>query len=85
MDYKLAFIILKNKLLQALILAYFSYNKKTCVETDLFNEVLGGVLLQLYKENSDWHPVIFYFKIIYNAKYNYSIYNKKLIAIIKIF
>ena len=71
--------------MQALILAYFFYNRKTCVETDLFNRVLGGVLLQLCEKDSDWYPVAFYSKIMYNAEYNYPIYNKKLIAIIKAF
>ena len=65
-------------------MAYFLYNKPIRVETDAFNKVFRGMLLQLCKKNNDWHLIAFWSKIIQIAEYNYHIYNKKLLAIIQV-
>jgi hypothetical protein len=51
------------------------------LEMDTFNKVIAGVLLQLYLD-SEWYPIIYFFKTMALAKCNYKVYNKEMLAII---
>jgi len=51
------------------------------LETDAFNRVVVGVLLQLYLDG-EWYPIAFFLKTMALAKCNYEVYNKKMLAII---
>ena len=51
------------------------------LETDAFNRVVAGILLQLYLDGK-WYLIAFFLKTINLAKYNYKIYNKEMLAII---
>jgi hypothetical protein len=65
------------------VLAYYDYIKKTVVETDALNWALKGVLYQT-SENGKLRPVIFFSAKHSAPEYNYKIYNKELLAIIKV-
>ena len=56
--------------------------KKTVVETDASNWALGGVLYQAAKDSK--LKLVAFFSTKHSAtEYNYKIYNKELLAIIK--
>ena len=48
---------------------------------DIFNGVIVEILLQLYLD-SKWYSIIFFLKIMDLTKYNYELYNKKILIII---
>jgi hypothetical protein len=79
---KKAFELLKEKVITAPILKYFDRIKEAILETDSSDYVNGGVLSQ-YKDNGILYPVAFYNKNMAPAEYNYEIYDKKLLAIIR--
>jgi hypothetical protein len=54
------------------------------LETDSLDYVSGGVLSQKDDEGR-LHPIAFYSKNLLSAEYNYEIYDKELLAIIKCF
>ena len=54
------------------------------IEADLSNYVTKGILSQYNKEGV-LYPVVYFLKWLSPAKYNYEIYNKELLAIIKYF
>ena len=54
------------------------------VKANLFNYITGGILSQYNKEGI-LHPVVYFLKQLSPAEYNYKIYNKELLAIIKYF
>jgi hypothetical protein len=54
------------------------------VEADLSNYITKGILSQYNKEGV-LHPIVYFLKQLSLAKYNYKIYNKELLAIIKYF
>ena len=54
---------------------------ETQLETDTSDEVVAGVLTQQYKK--DWHPITFYSKSMSDAKQNYEIHDKEILAIIQ--
>ena len=51
------------------------------LKTDTFDGVIIGILLQLYLDGK-WYPITFFLKTIDLAKYNYKVYNKKMLTII---
>ena len=51
------------------------------LETDAFNRVIAGILLQLYPDGK-WYPIAFFLKIMDLAKCNYEVYNKEMLVII---
>ena len=51
------------------------------LETDASNGVIAGVFSQKQLDG-EWHPIIYYLKTIIDAKLNYPIYDKKMLAII---
>ena len=63
---------------------YFDPTKKAYIETDSSDYVTAGVLSQI-GDDGELHPVVFYSRKIILAEYNYKIYDKELLAIIKSF
>lgn len=66
------------------ILAHFNLDLETWVESDTLDYVVAAVLSQKHSDRI-LGPVTFILKKIFLAKYNYEIYNKKLLAIIQAF
>ena len=64
------------------VLHYFDRSKKAILKTDFSDFVNRGVLSQ-YNDDGILYPVTFYSKNLIPAEYNYQIYNKELLAIIK--
>ena len=54
------------------------------IEADLFYYATRGILSQ-YNKNGVLYPVVYFLKRLNPAKYNYEIYNKELLAIIRCF
>ena len=54
------------------------------VEANLSNYITKGILSQ-YNEDGVLHPIAYFLKRLNPAKYNYEIYNKELLAIIRYF
>jgi hypothetical protein len=54
------------------------------VEANLSNYITKGILSQ-YNEEGVLYPVVYFLKRLSLAKYNYKIYNKELLAIIRYF
>ena len=77
---KLAFKRLKQRMCEALILQHFDLNKQCHMETNASDYVSAKVLSQ--KNNGILHPVAYFLRRMVLVKYNYEIYNKKLLAII---
>ena len=54
------------------------------IKANSSNYVTGGILSQ-YNKDGVLHPIAYFLKQLNPAKYNYEIYNKELLAIIKYF
>ena len=54
------------------------------IKTNLSNYVIRGILSQ-YNKNKVLYSIIYFLKRLNPAEYNYKIYNKELLAIIKYF
>ena len=76
-----AFKELKDWLISSLILYYYNLDFKLMLKTDTSDEVIVGILLQLYLDGK-WYPVTFFLKTINPAKCNYKVHNKEMLAII---
>ena len=72
---------LKSMLTSAPILQYYSEDLETCIETDVSDSIVARVLSQKY--GKDWLPVTFFSKTINPAEYNYQIYDKEILAIVR--
>ena len=66
------------------ILQHFNPNWMSIVKANLFNYITGGILSQ-YNKDRILYPVIYFLKRLNPAKYNYKIYNKELLVIIRYF
>ena len=66
------------------IIAYFNPDKKTIVETDILDYINGKVLSQYNNKRILRKIACFSIKHIL-AQYNYEIYDKELIALIRVF
>jgi len=80
-----AFDTLKQALISAPVLRYYSPELPTMVETDASNGVLAGLLSQEDPESKLWHPVAFFSKTMVPAELNYDIHDKEMLAIIRAF
>lgn len=67
-----------------LILAHYKQGFITNIETDSSDYIGSGVFSQLGIDGL-LYPVVFFFKNLNFTKYNYKIYDKKLMAIIQYF
>ena len=54
------------------------------IEADLSNYAIRGILSQ-YNKNGVLYPIVYFLKQLNPAKYNYEMYNKELLTIIKYF
>ena len=54
------------------------------IKANLANYITGGILYQ-YNKDRVLYPIIYFLKRLNPAKYNYEIYNKELLAIIRYF
>ena len=54
------------------------------IKADLFNYITGGILSQ-YNEKGVLYPIAYFLKQLSLAEYNYEIYDKELLAIIRYF
>ena len=82
-DCKKAFKDLKNAFTTAPVLAHYDPALKTWVETDSSDFVSAGVLSQMH--DGILKPVAYFSKKMTPAEYNYMIYDKELLAIVKSF
>ena len=81
---QLALDSLKKMVTEVPILAYYKQGIMTYVETNLPDYVSSRVFFQL-GDNRLLHPIAFFSKNLNLAEYNYKIYNKELLAIIRYF
>ena len=73
---------LKQTITIVSVLRYFDRIRKAVLETDFFDHVNVDVLSQ-NDDDDVLYSIVFYSKNMLSAKYNYEIYDKKLLAIIK--
>ncbi len=66
------------------ILRYFSPIQATIIETNASDRVIARVFYQQDPKTSFWHLVVYFLKIIEPIQLNYDIYNKEILAIIKV-
>ena len=76
--------MLKKRVTTTPILIYFNPTKKAYIETDLSDYVTADILSQI-GDDGELYLVTFYSRKIILAEYNYKIYNKELLVIIKSF
>jgi hypothetical protein len=79
-----AFDCLKRAFTTAPVLAPFDWEKEIILETDASDYVSAGVLSQ-YGDDGILRPVAFFSKKHSVTEYNYEIYDKELLAIIRCF
>ena len=53
------------------------------LKTDALDRVISGILSQFHLNDELWHPVGFFSKTITAPEYNYKIYDKEMLAIIR--
>ncbi len=75
---------MKKWMTEASILRHFDQNRKTILEINSFNYVNDDILSQ-YDDEETLHSMIYYSKNLSFAECNYEIYDKKLLAIIRVF
>jgi hypothetical protein len=78
------FELLKRTIIKTSILAHFDSKKQTYIKSDSSNFVNVDVLFQM-KENDELHFVTFFSKNLVSTKWNYEIYDKKLLTIVRCF
>jgi hypothetical protein len=79
---QIAFEQLKKRVIEALVLSYFSFELETFLKSDSSDYVSVEILSQ--KESDDLIKSVTYFsKILSSAECNYEIYDKELLAIIR--
>jgi len=75
---------MKKWMTEVSILRHFDQNRETILETDWFDYVNDDILSQ-YDDEETLHSMIYYSKNLSLAECNYEIYDKKLLAIIRVF
>ncbi len=75
---------MKKRMIEVFILRHFDQNRKTILETNSFNYVNDDILSQ-YDDKETLHLMIYYDKNLSLTECNYEIYDKKLLAIIRVF
>ena len=78
-----AFEALKRRFTSAPILAHFYPDRRTVIETDASDFVLGAILSQYLGKRL--HPVAFHSRKLNDAERNYEIHDKELLAILDAF
>ncbi len=82
-SHKKAFNELKEQFTKSPLLLYPDHEKQFFLETDASDYATGGVLTQMGPD-SQRHPVSFHSKSLSPAERNYDIYDKELLAIIRV-
>ena len=77
-----AFNSLKNSFTLQPILTMWEPDRPTCLEVDASGYATGGVLLQQL-DDRQWHPVAFQSESMVEAEWNYEIYDKEMLAVIR--
>ena len=77
-----AFKELKKRFMMEPVLVTPDLDKEMRVEADASDFAMGGVL-SMKCEDERWRPVAYISKLLNEAKRNYEIYNKKMLAIIR--
>ena len=80
-----AFLELLGTFQKAPLLRHYDPELAIRLETDASDVALGGVLSQLQKDTSKWHPIAFFSRQFKGAETHYSTPNKELMAIVKCF
>ncbi len=75
---------MKKRMTEVSILRHFDQNRETILKTDSFDYVNDDILSQ-YDDEETLHSMIYYSKNLSLAECNYEIYDKKLLAIIRVF
>ena len=75
---------MKHVFITASMLVYFNSNREVLVEANASDYVSAGILSQR-NEKEVLYSVVFFLKKHSLAEYNYEIYNKELIAIVRYF
>jgi hypothetical protein len=70
--------------MEAPILRHFDPLLQIMVKTDTSKFAIGGILSQLFNNNSDprWHSIAFYSKKLSLVKQRYEMHNGELMAIV---
>ena len=79
-----AFNKLKKRLVLAPLLIHFNLERPLMLETNTLDGIIAGVFSQK-QLNGEQHPITYYLKTIIDAKLNYHIHNKEMLAIISSF
>jgi hypothetical protein len=79
-----AFKNLKDAFLGAPVLAHYDPDLELWVETDASNYVVAGVLSQMHADRV-LRPVVFFSRRLSPAECNYDIYDKELLAVVRVF
>jgi hypothetical protein len=79
-----SFKALKQAFTMAPILHHFDHDREVIVETDTSDYVSAGILSQ-YDDKGVLYPVAFFSRKLSLAEYNYEIYDKELMAIVRAF
>jgi len=79
-----AFNKLKKRLVSAPLLTHFNLKRPLMLETNALDGAIASVFSQK-QPDGEWHPIIYYLKTIIDAKLNYHIHNKEMLAIISSF
>ncbi len=79
-----AFNELKQAFTHAPILTHWVPDHQLVVETDASNYAIAAILF-IYLEDGEIHPIAFLSQSLHNAKLNFDIYDKELLAIFEAF
>jgi len=79
-----AFNKLKKRLVSAPLLTYFNPKRPLMLKTNALDSAIASIFSQKQLDG-EWHPIIYYLKTIIDAKLNYYIHNKEMLAIISSF
>ena len=76
--------MLKQIMIEKLILLIFDLEKQIIIKTNFFNFVIEAILNQL-SQNKKYQLIVFYLQKLLLIELNYKIYNKELLVIIDTF
>lgn len=69
-----------NAFISASVLHHYNFQHKLWMKTDASESVYADILSQQWKNR--WHSIVYFSRKFSSSELNYSIYNKKLIAIV---
>ena len=75
---------MRTALIYTPLLAHFDVDQHCLIKTDTSDIVVAAVFSQLGLD-SEYHPVVYFFKSMALAEINYPIYDKEMLAIVRAF